>query len=145
MADQPQPLPSQPEQAATDTDGLETSEDSMASSFGNGLRDSGHDVRITRSHDYDMNKQLMHEEIASLRLLNTETEQRIRHTETGFQDNRTLAMKLMDAQLARESGLQQQAQAQQASQAQTDATNANSQALAQLAVNVKLSGGIYLP
>jgi hypothetical protein len=102
-------------------------------------------VRITRSHDYDMNSQLVREEIASLRLLNSETEQRIRHTETGFQDNRALAMKLHDAQLTREAGLQQQAQAQAASQAQTDAVNANSQALAQLAVNVKLSGGIYLP
>jgi hypothetical protein len=138
-------IPNQPEQAATDTDALETSENSMSSAYGNGVRDSGHDVRITRSHDYDMNSQLVREEIASLRLLNSETEQRIRHTEDAHQDNRNLAMKLHDAQLAREAGLQQQAQAQQASQAQTDATNANSQALAQLALSVKLSDGIYLP
>ena len=138
-------IPNQPEQAATDTDALETSEDSLSGAFGNGVRDSGHDVRITRSHDYDMNSQLVREEIFALRLANSEAEQRLRHTETGFQDNRSLALKLMDAQLARESGLQQQAQAQQASQSQTDAVNANSQALAQTAVNVKLSGGIYLP
>ena len=142
MAD---PIPNQPEQAATDTDALETTESSLSAAHGNGLRDAGHDVRITRSHDYDMNSQLVREEIAALRLLNSETEQRLRHTEQAFQDNRSLAMKLMDAQLARETGLQQQAQAQQASQANTDATNANSQALAQTAVNVKLSGGIYLP
>jgi hypothetical protein len=145
MADQPQPLPSQPEQAATDTDGLETSEDSMASSFGNGVRDSGHDVRITRSHDYDMNKQLMHEEIASLRLLNSETEQRVRHTEQMFQDSRTVQMQLMDAQRKRENDSANLANTNATSLAQQNATNANSEALAQIAVNVKLSGGVYLP
>ena len=60
-------IPNQPEQAATDTDALETSEDSLSGAFGNGVRDAGHDVRITRSHDYDMNSQLVREEIASLR------------------------------------------------------------------------------
>ena len=138
-------IPNQPEQAATDTDALETSEDSMSAAFGNGVRDSGHDVRITRTTDYEMNSEVAREKAASLRLLNSETEQRIRHVETGFQDNRALAMKLMDAQSAREAGLQQQAQAQAASQAAIDATNANSQALAQIAVNVKLSDGVYLP
>ena len=142
MSDQ---ISNAPEQAATDTDGLETSEQSLSGSFGNGLRDSGHDVRITRSHDYDMNSQLVREEIASLRLLNSETEQRVRHTEQMFQDSRTMQMQLMDAQRAREAANQQLAMTNAASAANTAATNANSQALAQIAVNVKLSGGIYLP
>ena len=142
MAD---PIPNQPEQAATDTDALETTEQSLSASYGNAVRDSGHDVRITRSHDYDMNSQLVREEIASLRLLNSETEQRIRHTEQMFQDSRTHAMNMRADQQTREAGLQQQAQAQQASQAQTDASYTHSEAQAQLAVNVKLSGGIYLP
>ena len=112
----------------------DSTEDSESMAYGNGVRDSGHDIRITRSHDYDMNSQLVREEIMALRIANSEAEQRLRHTEQTFQDNRAMQMQLMDAQRARE-----------ASQAQTNATNANSQALAQLAVNVKLSGGIYLP
>ena len=140
-----QDIPNQPEQAATDTDALETSEDSMSAAFGNGVRDSGHDVRITRSHDYDMNSQLVREEIASLRLLNSETEQRIRHTETGFQDVRMLMLRLEADQRAAQAGLQQQAQAQNASQAQTDATNTHVEAITQQGNIVKLSDGIYLP
>ena len=140
-----QDIPNQPEQAATDTDALETSEDSMSSAFGNGLRDSGHDVRITRSHDYDMNSQLVREEIASLRLLNSETEQRIRHTEQAYQDSRTMQMQLMDNQRTREAANAAAQQTLSNSQAQTAMTNANSEALAQIAVNVKLSGGVYLP
>ena len=138
-------IPNEPEQAATDTDALETSEDSMSAAFGNGVRDSGHDIRITRSHDYDMNSQLVREEIASLRLLNSETEQRIRHTEVMFEDTRTLAMNLRSDQQARENALAMNQATLANSQAQTAMTTANSQALAQIAVNVKLSDGVYLP
>ena len=138
-------IPNQPEQAATDTDALETTEQSLSASYGNAVRDAGHDVRITRSHDYDMNSQLVREEIASLRLLNSETEQRIRHTEVLFQDTRTLAMNLRADQQAREANLQQQAQTQNSSLAQTQATNTHVEAITQQGNIVKLSDGIYLP
>lgn len=140
-----QPIENAPEQAATDTDALETSESSLSAAYGNALRDSGHDVRTTRSHDYDMNSQLVREEIASLRLLNSETEQRVRHTEQMYQDSRTMQMQLWDAQRSREAANAANQATLANSQAQVAMTNANSQALAQTAVNVKLSDGIYLP
>ena len=135
----PDNIPNQPEQAATDTDALENSEESLSSAFGNGLRDSGHDVRITRSHVYDMNSQLVREEIASLRLLNSETEQRIRHTEQMFQDSRTVQMQLMDAQRKRESDSANLANTNATSLAQQNSTNANSEALAQMQTSVDIN------
>ena len=62
-----------------------------------------------------------------------------------FEQRINQSNQLFANQIATEQANRAMAQAQQASQAAVDATNANSQALAQLAVNVKLSGGVYLP
>jgi hypothetical protein len=62
-----------------------------------------------------------------------------------FEQRMTQANQLFAAQVATEQANRATAQAAAASQAMVDAVNANSVALAQLAVNVKLSGGIYMP
>jgi hypothetical protein len=62
-----------------------------------------------------------------------------------FEQRMQQANQLFADQIATSQSNRAIAESNAASAAATAATNANSQALAQLAVNVKLSGGVYMP
>ena len=129
---------------------------STANAAGNGIRAGSHDQNTI----FQQNNSAVNELIQSIVETRRETvslfEQRMRQQDVlfnnqiqqqqqMFQQQFVLLAQNADAKNAREASNQQQAQVQNASQANTDATFANSQALASTATFVKLSDGIYLP
>ena len=134
----------------------DSTDSAVANAAGNGIRAGSHDQNTI----FQQNNTSMNEVLQSFIETRRETvalfEQRMRQQDVMFnnqiqqqqqmfQANMSQLASNQDAKNARDNGLQQQAQTLNAAQANVEATNANSQALAQTAVNVKLSDGIYLP
>ena len=131
-------------------------EAATANAAGNGLRAGSHDQNTI----FQQNNASMNELLQTLVETRRETvslfEQRMRQQDVlfnnqiqqqqqMFQANMSQLAYNQDAKNQRDVGLQQQAQTLNAAQANVEATNANSQALAATATFVKLSDGIYLP
>ena len=131
-------------------------EAATANAAGNGLRAGSHDQNTI----FQQNNASMNELLQTLVETRRETvslfEQRMRQQDVlfnnqiqqqqqMFQANMSQLASNQDAKNQRDVGLQQQAQTLNAAQANVEATNANSQALAATATFVKLSDGIYLP